>query len=232
MPHFPKACRAKRSTEKIMTKNLTRGSIPRLLIAFFIPIIFGRLFQQVYSVVDAAIVGRTLGVTALGGVGSTGSLNFLILGFVDGCTAGFALPVAQAFGAGDRKQLLKYVTNAVWLAAIITMILLAVVLPLTSPLLTLMGTPAEQFDYAYSYIFIIFAGIPATMLYNLTASIIRSLGDSKTPIYFLVIASLLNIIGDLVLIETFSMGVAGAAVATVIAQALSAFLVMRITERS
>lgn len=207
-----------------MTKDLTKGNIPKLLIGFFIPIIFGRLFQQVYSVVDAAIVGRTLGVTALGGVGSTGSLNFLILGFVDGCTSGFALPVAQAFGAGNEKQLRRYVTNSVWLSVIITILLLVIVLPLTSPLLTLMGTPTEQFDFAYTYIFIIFVGIPATVLYNMTAGIIRSLGDSKTPIYFLIIASVLNIFGDLVLIEKFQMGVAGAAWATVGSQLISGIL--------
>ena len=207
-----------------MTKDLTKGSIPKLLITFFIPLLFGRLFQQVYSMVDAAIVGKALGVMALGGVGSTGSLNFLILGFCDGLTAGFVLPVAQAFGARNEKQLRTYVTNAAILSAIAAVVLLLVVLPLTGKLLTVMGTPEEQYAYAYDYIFIIFAGIPTMILYNLTAGIIRSLGDSKTPIYFLVIASLLNIIGDFLLVVIFGMGVKGAAWATVISQLISGVL--------
>lgn len=207
-----------------MTKDLTKGNIPKLLLWFLIPIIFGKLFQQIYSVVDAAIVGRTLGVTALGGVGSTGSINFLILGFCDGVTSGFALPVAQAFGAGNQKALRRYVTNSAILTAIITVILMALVLPLTGKLLTLMGTPESQYDYAFSYIFIIFLGIPATMLYNMLAGIIRSLGDSRTPIYFLIIASVLNIFGDLLLIRVFHMGVAGAAWATVGSQLISGVL--------
>ena len=207
-----------------MTKDLTKGNIPKLLLGFLIPIIFGKLFQQVYSVVDAAIVGRTLGVTALGGVGSTGSLNFLILGFCDGVTSGFALPVAQAFGAGNEKALRRYVTNSAILSVIITVILMALVLPLTGKLLTLMGTPESQYGFAYSYIFIIFLGIPATMLYNMLAGIIRSLGDSKTPIYFLLIASALNILGDILLVSVLHRGVAGAAWATVGSQLISGVL--------
>ncbi len=207
-----------------MTKDLTKGNIPKLLLGFLIPIIFGKLFQQIYSVVDAAIVGRSLGVTALGGVGSTGSLNFLILGFCDGVTSGFALPVAQAFGAGDHKALRRYVTNSAFLCVIITAILMVLVLPFTGKLLLLMGTPESQYDFAYGYIYVIFLGIPATMLYNMLAGIIRSLGDSKTPIYFLVIASILNIIGDLILINVFGMGVAGAAWATVGSQLISGVL--------
>lgn len=207
-----------------MTRDLTKGNIPKLLFGFLIPIVFGKLFQQIYSVVDAAIVGHTLGVNALGGVGSTGSVNFLILGFCDGVTSGFALPVAQAFGAGNQKSLRRFVTNSAILTVIITVLLMALILPLTGKLLTLMGTPESQYDYAYSYIFIIFLGIPATMLYNLLAGIIRSLGDSKTPIYFLVIASILNIFGDLLLICVFRMGVAGAAWATVGSQLISGVL--------
>ena len=207
-----------------MTKDLTKGNIPKLLLGFLIPIIFGKLFQQIYNVVDAAIVGHALGVTALGGVGSTGSLNFLILGFCDGLTSGFALPVAQAFGAGDHRALRRYVTNSAILTTIITVILMAIVLPLTGKLLTLMGTPSSQIGYAYNYIFIIFVGIPATMLYNMLAGIIRSLGDSRTPIYFLLIASALNIAGDLLLVSVFRLGVAGAAWATVGSQLISGIL--------
>ena len=207
-----------------MTKDLTKGNIPKLLLGFLIPIIFGKLFQQIYNVVDAAIVGHALGVTALGGVGSTGSLNFLILGFCDGLTSGFALPVAQAFGAGDHRALRRYVTNSAILTTLITVILMAIVLPLTGKLLTLMGTPSSQIGYAYNYIFIIFVGIPATMLYNMLAGIIRSLGDSRTPIYFLLIASALNIVGDLLLVSVFRLGVAGAAWATVGSQLISGIL--------
>lgn len=207
-----------------MERDLTKGKIFPLLFSFLLPVVLGLLLQQIYSLVDTAIVGRTLGVNALGGVGSTGSLQFLVIGFCNGLCSGFALPVAQAFGAGDRPQLRKYVTNSVALAALISAVIIGIVLPFTDDLLLIMETPEEQYFYAYSYIFIIFAGIPATMLYNLTAGIIRSLGDSKTPVYFLAISSVLNIFGDLFTIRVLHMGVAGAAWATILSQLISGLL--------
>lgn len=204
-----------------MTKDLTKGNIFHLLISFLLPVLTGQLLQQVYNLADTAIVGRTLGVLALGGVGSTGSLHFLIIGFADGVCTGFGLPVSQAFGAENKKLVRKYVTNAVWLAIIIAVVLCSISIPLLPRLLVLMKTPTEQYDYAFSYFRIILMGIPATILYNLTASVIRSLGDSKTPVMFLGICSALNILGDLLFILVFGMGVAGAALATVISQLVS-----------
>jgi len=204
-----------------MTKDLTTGKPLRLIFDFVIPVWLGMLLQQVYSLVDTAIVGRTLGVLALGGVGATGSLNFMVIGFCNGLCSGLAIPRAQAFGAGDERQLRRYLTNAAILAAGMAAFMLAVILPCTRGILILLNTTAEQFDYAYSYIFVIFCGIPATILYNLTAGILRALGDSKTPVRFLALSSLLNIVLDLVFILVFRMGVTGAALATVLSQLIS-----------
>ena len=204
-----------------MTKDLTVGNPLKLVLQFAIPVWLGMMLQQVYTLVDTAIVGRTLGVLALGGVGSTGSLNFMVIGFCNGLCSGFAIPVAQAFGAGDERQLRRYITNSVFLCAAVAAILLAGILPNCRRILTLMNTTKEQFDFAYSYIFIIFCGIPATMLYNLTAGILRALGDSKTPVRFLALSSALNIALDLITILIFGLGVAGAALATVVSQLIS-----------
>jgi len=201
-----------------------KGNPFKLILAFLIPVVLGELMQQVYSVVDAAIVGRYLGVIALGGVGATGSLSFLVVGFCNGLCNGFALPVAQAFGAGDHARLRRYVALSTKICVIAAAIILAVVLPLTGKIIRLMQIPEEQFDFAYNYIFVIFCGIPATILYNFTAGIIRSLGDSKTPVIFLAIASVLNIAGDLLCICVLNMGVSGAALATVVSQLISGLL--------
>lgn len=204
-----------------MTKDLTTGRPLKLVFQFAVPVLLGMLLQQVYALVDTAIVGRTLGVIALGGVGATGSLNFMVIGFCNGLCSGFAIPVAQAFGAGDEGQLRRYVTNGVMLCATIAAVMLLAILPNCRRILTLMNTTKEQFGFAYSYIFIIFCGVPATMLYNLTAGILRALGDSKTPVRFLALSSALNIALDLVTILIFKMGVAGAALATVFSQLVS-----------
>ena len=204
-----------------MTKDLTTGKPLKLIFEFMIPVLLGMLLQQVYSLVDTAIVGRTLGVTALGGVGATGSLNFMVIGFCNGLCSGLAIPMAQSFGAGDERQLRRYVTNGAMLAAAMAVVLMTAVLLSCRWILTVMNTTKEQFDYAYNYIFIIFCGIPATILYNLTAGILRALGDSKTPVRFLALSSILNIVLDLLLITVFHMGVAGAALATVISQLIS-----------
>ena len=204
-----------------MTKDLTTGKPLKLIFDFLIPVWLGMLLQQVYSMVDTAIVGRTLGVLALGGVGATGSLNFMVIGFCNGLCSGLAIPMAQSFGAGDDRQLRRYMTNAVLLAAVMAVVMLSVILPCTRGILTLMNTTKEQFAFAYSYIFVIFCGIPSTILYNLTAGILRALGDSKTPVRFLALSSILNVVLDLVFILVFRMGVVGAALATVLSQLIS-----------
>lgn len=204
-----------------MTKDLTEGKPLKLILKFAIPLLFGLLFQQFYSVIDTMIVGKFLGSDALAAVGSTGSVNFMVIGFCMGVCNGFAIPVAQQFGAKRETELRKYVANAAWLCVIFAIIMTALTTILCRPILEIMRTPDDIINQAYSYIFIIFAGIPATMLYNMLAGIIRSLGDSKTPVAFLALSSIINIILDVVLIYYFKMGVVGAAYATVISQIIS-----------
>lgn len=204
-----------------MTKDLTNGSPMKLILGFSIPLFFGYLFQQFYNLVDTLIVGRFLGVDALAAVGSTGSLNFLIIGFCMGVCNGFAIPLAHRFGAGDYRGLRAFMMNAIYLSAIFAVIMTVVTVVFCRPILKLMQTPDNIIDGAYIYIVIIFAGIPATYLYNLISGIIRSMGDSRTPVVFLVLASVINIVLDLVFIINFDMGVAGASLATVIAQVVS-----------
>ena len=170
---------------------------------------------------DTLIVGRFLGVDALAAVGSTGALNFLIIGFCMGVCNGFAIPLAHKFGAGDESGLRAFMMNAIYLAIVFAAVMTLITVVFCRPILELMQTPENIIDGAYIYIVIIFAGIPATYLYNLVAGIIRSMGDSKTPVVFLVIASVLNIGLDLLLIIGTPLGVAGAALATVISQAVS-----------
>lgn len=204
-----------------MTKDMTNGSPMKLILGFSVPLLFGFLFQQFYNLVDTLIVGRFLGVDALAAVGATGSLNFLIIGFCMGVCNGFAIPLAHRFGAGDYKAMRAFMMNAVYLAVVFAAVMTVLTVVYCKPILRLMRTPENIIDDAYIYIVIIFAGIPATYLYNLISGIIRSMGDSRTPVVFLTIASVLNIALDLVLIITFDMGVAGAALATVVSQAVS-----------
>ncbi|MCD8046727.1 MAG: MATE family efflux transporter [Clostridiales bacterium] len=207
-----------------MTKDMTTGNPLRLIWQFSVPLVFGNLFQQLYNLVDTIIVGRYLGLLSLTAVGATNSIMFLIIGFCSGTCTGIGVPVAQRFGAKDYSEMHKYVMNAVYLCLIIAAGLTVATCLLCDDILTWMGTPADIFDQSYSYLFIIFLGLPFTILYNATASIIRALGDSKTPFYFLVLSTVLNIVLDLIFIISFQMGVAGAAVATITAQAVSGVL--------
>lgn len=204
-----------------MTKDLTTGDPMKLIVGFTLPTLFGMLFQQMYNMVDTMIVGKLLGAKALAAVGATGSINFLIIGFCVGVCSGFAIPVAREMGAGEHSQMRRYVANAGWLAVAFALVMTVGTCLGCRTILTAMDTPADIFTDSYRYIFIIFLGIPATYLYNLLASVIRSLGDSRTPVYFLALSSILNIFLDVALILWFHMGVAGAAVATVASQAVS-----------
>ena len=204
-----------------MTKDLTVGSPMRLIFGFTMPTLFGMLFQQLYNLVDTMIVGKLLGAGALAAVGSTGSINFFVIGFCMGVCNGFAIPVAQRMGAREPSKMRRYVANAAYLAAALALVLTVATGLLCRTILTAMRTPADIFVNAYAYIFIIFMGIPAIILYNLLAGIIRSLGDSKTPVYFLALSSFLNIVLDFTLILWFRAGVAGAAIATVVSQGIS-----------
>lgn len=203
---------------------MTSGSTMKLILGFAVPLLMGMLFQQVYSLVDTIIVGRFLGVSALAAVGATGSINFLIVGFCQGICNGFALPVAQRFGAKDYDGLRKYVGNSAVLAIIFGGAITLITVIACRPILELMQTPSDIIDLSYNYIVVIFAGIPAIMLYNILSAYLRSLGDSVTPVIFLVISAGLNIGLDLLFIVTFHWGVFGAAFATVLSQAVSGIL--------
>lgn len=207
-----------------MTKDLTSGSPLKVILLFSLPLVLGNLFQQFYALADTIIVGRFCGVSALASVGATGSVNYLILGFVIGVCNGFAIPIAQLFGARDYSDLRRHVANAAWLCIAGSVVLTISTVALTRPMMQLMQTPDDIIDGAVIYIGWIFAGIPFIFLYNMVAAIMRALGDSKTPLYFLILTSALNIGLDLLFIVPFHFGVLGAALATDISQVISGVL--------
>lgn len=204
-----------------MVKNLTKGRPLKQILFFALPIFIGNVFQQLYSMVDNIIVGNTLGENAFAGVGATTSLAFLVIGFVQGLTAGFAVKTSQYFGKQDEEKVKSSVATSIMLSVAITVVLTIVSVFTTMPILRLMRTPNEIIDYSYDYIVVVFAGLGATMLYNLVSSILRALGDSKVPLLFLVLASFINVGLDLMFIIVFKTGVAGAGWATVISQLIS-----------
>lgn len=205
-------------------KDMTTGKPGKMILNFTLPIFLGNIFQQFYNMVDTVIVGRFVGSNALAAVGSTGTITFLIIGFILGMTAGFTVLTAQKFGAGDMKAMRQTVGGAAVLSISVSIVLTVVSMLFMKPLLRFMQTPSDIFADAYSYIMIICAGIFAQMLYNLLASILRALGNSKIPLYFLILSALLNIVLDLLFIIVFHLGTAGAAYATVIAQGVSGLL--------
>ena len=201
-----------------MTKDMTQGSPLKLLLAFAVPLMLGSLFQQFYNLADTIIVGRFVGVEALAAVGSVGGLNYLVLGFVNGIACGFSIPISWTFGAHDHHEMRRYTANTVWLSIAFATVLTIVTVAMTRLVLVWTNTPADIIDLADVYIRTIFAGIPFTLLYNVTSALMRALGDSKRPLYFLLVASVLNIGLDPLLIFVFDLGVAGAAWATIISQ--------------
>ncbi len=203
-------------TERI--QNMTQGSPARLIFAFAIPLMLGNVFQQMYTVVDTAIVGQALGVNALAALGAADWLNWLVLGVIQGFAQGFSIYMAQRFGANDHEGLNRSIGATVTIAAAISVALLILSQVTVKPALRAMNTPEEVMGGALIYLRIMFAGIPIIMAYNVLASILRALGDSKTPLYAMIIASVLNIALDLVFVMLFRWGIAGAVVATVIAQ--------------
>ncbi|MGM9522755.1 MAG: MATE family efflux transporter [Oscillospiraceae bacterium] len=207
-----------------MGKDMTKGSPLRLILLFSLPLLIGNVFQQFYNMADTIIVGRTVGVDALAAVGSTGSISFLVLGFVIGTTSGFSVITAQRFGAGDQDGVRRSICTSIVLSASLTLILTTLSMSLAMPMLKLMNTPSDIIDGAYNYIIVIFGGIFASYFYNSLSGILRAIGDSRTPLMFLIVASVLNIILDFVFIRAFHMGVAGAGYATVLAQAVSGTL--------
>ena len=207
-----------------MQTDMTMGKPFKMILNFTIPVFIGNIFQQFYSMVDAIIVGKFVGTKGLAAVGATGTITFLILGFLMGLTAGFTVLTSQKFGAGKMEEMRQTVGNAAVLSAIVSAIMTAVSMLGMRALLVFMHTPADIFDDAYTYIMIICGGIFAQVLYNILASILRALGNSRTPLYFLIISAVLNIILDLVFIIVFHWGAPGAAWATVISQGISGIL--------
>lgn len=207
-----------------MNLDMTKGSPLKLILKFLIPVLLGCVFQQLYNMVDTIIVGKGVGPDALAAVGATGTIVFFILGFMNGLTTGFTVLSSQRFGAGDYEGLRKSVGNAFVLGLIVTALMTLASLLGMNWLLRLMQTPEDIFDMSRQYILIICGGMFFTTLYNLTASILRAVGNSRVPLYFLILSALLNVALDVVFIMGLSWGVAGAAVATVISQGVSGIL--------
>lgn len=206
---------------------MTVGPALPLLLKFTMPLLMGNLLQQTYSLVDAAIVGKFLGIHSLASVGASTSVIFLILGFCNGCCGGFAIPVAQKFGARDYSTMRTFISVSQKLAVGMSVAVAFITSLLCADILRLMQTPQNIFDGAYQYLLVTFIGIPFTFFYNLLSSIIRALGDSKTPFWFLLLSTVLNIFLDLFFILMLGWGVAGAAIATVFSQGISAVLCYR-----
>lgn len=207
-----------------MELDMTKGKPLNLIVKFMIPLIIGNIFQQFYNMVDTIIVGRYVGVQALAAVGATGTIMFLIIGFMQGLTTGFTILTSQRFGAGDYQGMKKTVGNSAVLSIVITVIATFFSVFCMDGLLTLMNTPSDIYAASKEYITIICLGLVCNILYNLLASILRAVGNSKVPLYFLIVSALLNVILDLVFIINFEMGVAGAAWATIISQGVSGIL--------
>ena len=209
------------------SREMTAGRALPLIFNFTMPLLMGNLLQQTYSLVDAAIVGKFLGINALASVGASTSVVFLILGFCNGCCGGFGIPVAQKFGARDYSTMRRYISVSLQLAAVMSVVIAVVTSILCGDILLMMRTPDIIFQDAYYYLLITFIGVPCTFFYNLLSSIIRALGDSKTPFWFLLFSTILNILLDLFCILVLDWGVAGAAIATVFSQGVSAVLCYR-----
>ncbi len=206
------------------SKEMTEGAPWPLLFKFTVPLLLGNVLQQTYSLIDAAIVGKFLGINSLASVGASTSVIFLILGFCNGCCGGFGIPVAQKFGARDYRTMRRYVSVSLQLAIVMSIVIAFITSIYCADILRIIRTPENIFDEAYDYLLVTFIGIPFTFFYNLLSSIIRALGDSKTPFWFLLLATLLNIGLDFFCILVLDWGVAGAAIATIIAQGVSAIL--------
>lgn len=208
------------------TKDMTQGAPLGLIFMFALPLMVGNIFQQLYTVVDTMVVGQVLGVGALAALGATDWTNWMMLGIIQGFTQGFSIRIAQDFGAGNVKGIRKDITTSVILAAVLAMILLILGQLFLYPLLYVMQTPDDVMGNAILYLRIMFAGIPIVMAYNMLASILRAFGDGKSPLYAMIIACIINIVLDILFVAFWGLGIAGAAVATLIAQCCSAIYCM------
>ena len=206
------------------SREMTAGRPLPLIFSFTMPLLLGNLLQQTYSLVDAAIVGKFLGINALASVGASSSVVFLILGFCNGCSCGFGIPVAQKFGARDYSMMRRYVSVSLKISIVLSVLIAVATSIWCGDILKMMRTPDNIFEGAYVYLLVTFIGVPCTFLYNLLSSIIRALGDSKTPFWFLLFSTVLNVVLDLFCILVLDWGVMGAGIATVISQGVSALL--------
>lgn len=206
---------------KKTTLDLTTGPVLPLMLRFCLPILLGNIMQQFYNMVDAAVVGHFVGTGALAAVGATGSITFLIIGFVDGMCAGFCIPVAQSFGSGDKKMLRRCVMNIIYLSAFFAVVLTVGTSLSLRWMLTAMDFPADIYNDSLIYLRVIFLGIPVTILYNTSAALMRAMGNSRTPLMVLMMASVMNIVLDLVFVCVFHLAVFGVALATMISQTAS-----------
>ncbi len=208
------------------TIEMTSGSSLKLIVKFAIPLFLGNIFQQLYNMADSCIVGQKLGVDALTAVGASSSVTFLIFGFCIGICAGFGIPVAQRFGARDFDGVRRLTLSSFYLSGVMAAVMTVLTCVFTRQILELLNTPEKLMDDASSYLFIIFLGLPFTVIYNECAAIARALGDSKTPFFYLVLSALLNVGLDILFIFGFGSGVCGAAIATIISQGISGVLCM------
>ena len=207
-----------------MTRDMTKGRPFPIIIRFCVPILLGSLFQQAYNLADAFVVRRFVGLDEMGAVLSTGALIFLVIGFVMGLTTGFSIPISQSFGAGDVAEMRKRAANALYLGGIFAALLTLLTTALVAQLLEVMQTPEKTISAAYDYIIVLFSSITVIMAYNILVALLRALGDSKTPLYFLTVSGILNVTLNFVFIALLGMGTAGAAWGTVIAQGIAAIL--------
>lgn len=204
-----------------MSKDLTHGSPIKLILLFALPMLMGNVFQQFYAMADTIVVGQYIGVQALAAVGATGGITFFVLGFMMGLSNGFSIIVAQRFGSKDEAGVRKAVGNIIVLSIIFGIIVTFLSVSGARFILELLNTPSDIIQYSFNYLTVIFGGLMATMAYNLIAAILRSLGDSKTPLIFLIVAAGLNVILDILFITQFGMHVEGTAYATIISQSIS-----------
>lgn len=204
--------------------DMTVGKPTAKIVSFALPLIMGYILQQVYLIVDAAIVGRWIGVGALAAVGASSSIMFLIMGFCNGSCAGFSIPIAQSFGAKDYSKMRAYVANALRVATVIAVVLTVITCIFCNRILRVVNTPEDIFHDASVFLFLQFLTIPFTIAFNLLAGFIRALGNSRQPFYFLIAASLLNVLLDVLLILVIGLGVEGAGIATLLSQLFSALL--------
>lgn len=223
-------CKAKRGRID-MSKEMTSGNPLKLILLFTLPMLVGNIFQQFYSMADTVVVGQFIGVQALAAVGASGGITFFVLGFIFGLSNGFSIIVSHRFGSKDEDGLRKAVGNLIVLSAAFAIVVTILSVTFTRTILEVMQTPADIIDGAYKYLVVIFAGLSVTFAYNLISSILRALGDSKTPLIFLIIATIINVVLDIVFITVFGMGVEGTALATVIAQGISFVLCFIYTKK-